>query len=837
MIMTVPINRLLQTQLKLLNLDAETAPTLEEWQQFLASLNQVQNERVKQRYQDLIETLDDTVTIHDTEGQILAVNEAACRHLGYTRDELLHMKTTDIDEPSYAANFGNRIAVQLHEGRLNGITGVHITKDGRRIDIDVSSKLIDYGGQTAVFGVTRDITWRKQMETALLRQNQNQFQSIFDHSPVPIAMTSIDLKYLRVNRAYMDLLGYAEDDILNHLVTEFTHPDDVQHNLDYQRSMLNGNMESADLEKRYVTRDGRIIYALTKLALVRDEAGNPLNFVSTVIDMTAARENEAAVRESEQRFQSLYEAAERQARELALLFEVRSAISSKLELGDLFRTTVEAIASTFSYEIVGIYLVKNDRLHLQYSHGYYGEVVEISVYEGVTGQAARTGKPVLVPDVNQHKGYLAAVEGIVCELAVPLLNEGHVVGVLNVESRIPGTLTEADLDLMTLLVEHLGVAIERAQLYTEVRLAKEEYQLIVNSVPEVIFRLSLQGEWQFVNAAWAVLTGYSQDETIGKRLEDFLMPESVADHMHQIEILFREGEVRFETAFLHQDGTALPAEVHVLLLRDVKGELVGEVGSIFDIRERRRQEQQKLELNLKQRTVESLKQFLSAISHDLRTPLSVMNTSLYLLERKMSPENDLLGYVRSVAAQTQHLSAAVEDMLDMSHLDDELVEYNFMRVNLNGLIRDVLVGLESTIDAHKQQLAYIPDPQLPLIMVDQVMMGKVVRNLLENAIQFTPTAGSIHVRTRRDGNQVLLEVSDTGIGMAPEEMEQVFERFYKADKARPVDGAGVGLGLSIVKKIVEAHHGTIDLKSTVGKGTTFVVALPIVQPATVPVTP
>jgi PAS domain S-box-containing protein len=765
------------------------------------------------------------------------VNEAACRRLGYSREELLRMKTTDIDEPGYAANFGNRIAVQMHEGRLNGITGAHITKDGRRIDIDVSSKLIDYGGQPAVIAIARDITWRKQMEAALLRQNQNQFKSIFDHSPVPIAMTSLDFKYQRVNRAYAELLGYAEEDIVDHSVMEFTHPDDVQHNLDYRQVMLDGQMESADLEKRYVTRDGRTVYALTKLALVRDENGHPLNFVSIVIDITTTRLNEAALRESEQRFQVLYEAAERQARELALLFEVRSAISSKLELGDLFRTTVEAIAATFSYEIVGIYLVKDGRLHLQYSRGYYGDVVEISVYEGISGEVARTGKPLLVPDVSQHKTYLEAVEGIACELALPLLNEGRVVGVLNIESRIPGALTEADLDLMTLLVEHLGVAVERTQLYTEVRLAKEEYQLIVNSVPEVIFRLNLEGEWQFVNAAWAALTGYSQDETIGKRLEDFLMPESIADHMHQIEILFREGEIRYETTVRHQDGTSLPAEVHLLLLRDVQGELVGEVGSIIDIRERRRQEQQKLELNLKQRTLESLKQFLSAISHDLRTPLSVMNTSLYLLQRKMSADNELLGYVRSLSTQTQHLSTAVEDMLDMSHLDDELVEFNFMRVNLNGLIRDVLVNLESKIDVHKQQLAFIPDPQLPLIMVDQLMMGKVVRNLLENAIQFTPPAGSIHVRTRRDGNFVLLEVSDTGIGIAPEETEHVFERFYKADKARPVDGAGVGLGLSIVKKIIESHHGTVQLKSTVGKGSTFTVALPILQPAATPVAP
>ncbi|MBL8119052.1 MAG: HAMP domain-containing histidine kinase, partial [Anaerolineae bacterium] len=183
-------------------------------------------------------------------------------------------------------------------------------------------------------------------------------------------------------------------------------------------------------------------------------------------------------------------------------------------------------------------------------------------------------------------------------------------------------------------------------------------------------------------------------------------------------------------------------------------------------------------------------------------------------------------YLNTLDEQVAHLTRTLQDMLDMSHLDDDIVEFNFRRLNLNGLVRDVLTGLKSEADEKRHSMIFIADPDAKQIMADQVMMGRVITHLIQNAIFYTPAGGSITVRTSYRDDRVILQVQDNGIGIDASEIPNIFDRFYKIDQARPVQNSGTGLGLSIVKKIVEAHNGTIHVISTPGKGSTFSVSLP-----------
>ncbi|MEZ4670897.1 MAG: HAMP domain-containing sensor histidine kinase [Anaerolineae bacterium] len=288
-------------------------------------------------------------------------------------------------------------------------------------------------------------------------------------------------------------------------------------------------------------------------------------------------------------------------------------------------------------------------------------------------------------------------------------------------------------------------------------------------------------------------------------------------------------DVRYRTMVNRPVGLPIPVEIHMQAVHDEVGREMFFAGTLADITEKLEQEKQATELVLKARTVEALKGFLNGVSHDLRTPLSTVITTCYLLRRRLEGNTALLGYINRLEEQVNILIRSVEDMLEMSHLDEDMVEFAFIKVNVNTLIRDVMVGLKTVAYGHHQNLNFEPFSQPLFVMADQLMLGKVVRNLVQNALYYTPSGGTITVQTTQSEGWITITVKDTGIGIASADLSQIFDRFYKADKARTGGTTGTGLGLPIVKKIVEIHNGIVEVSSEVGRGSSFKVRLPMVE--------
>lgn len=237
------------------------------------------------------------------------------------------------------------------------------------------------------------------------------------------------------------------------------------------------------------------------------------------------RRVEAALRENERRFRSLYQAAERQARDFALLDQVRTTLAQHLDLATVIRAVVEAIPQAFGYTQVSLYLLEDACLHLQHQVGYDRVIERIPISDGISGRVARTGQPVLLNDVRSDPAFLGAIEGIVSEICVPLFDQGRIAGILNVESTDGVTLTEADLHLMTAVADQVGVAIGRGRLYDQVLFNEARYRSILNTIGEVIFQTDAKGNLLFLNPAWETITGYTVEASLGHRLIDFVHPD------------------------------------------------------------------------------------------------------------------------------------------------------------------------------------------------------------------------------------------------------------------------------------------------------------------------
>ncbi len=224
---------------------------------------------------------------------------------------------------------------------------------------------------------------------------------------------------------------------------------------------------------------------------LRDSEGHVTGVIGVATDITEYKRAEQALKESEQRYRRLFVSAQRQTQEQALLDSVRIAMARELDLSAVFRAVGEGIAQTFGYALVSLYLRRGDTLHLQHQVGYDNPITEIPVAQGVSGGVAQTGQPVLIKNVRDVPEFLGAVENIVSEICVPLFDQDRVVGVLNVESTNDVVLSEADLQLMLALSDHINIAIGRARLYTEARRRSQVLAALHETALDLINRLEL----------------------------------------------------------------------------------------------------------------------------------------------------------------------------------------------------------------------------------------------------------------------------------------------------------------------------------------------------------
>ncbi|MFN8597665.1 MAG: ATP-binding protein [Anaerolineae bacterium] len=214
--------------------------------------------------------------------------------------------------------------------------------------------------------------------------------------------------------------------------------------------------------------------------------------------------------------------------------------------------------------------------------------------------------------------------------------------------------------------------------------------------------------------------------------------------------------------------------------------------------------------------------FVSDVSHELRTPITALMLNVELLEHGKPEKRE--HYLQVIRQQTLRQMQLIEDILNLSRLELSTTNVQFVTVNVNVLIEQAVNVYRASADAANLQLSFTPEPSLPTVSGVESHLSQVVTNLIANAINYTP-AGSVDVTTHRLAHEVLIEVRDTGLGIAPEDVPHLFERFYRGKLTWQV--RGTGLGLAIVKEITEAHRGHVEVDSVAGVGSTFRVYLPI----------
>jgi len=343
----------------------------------------------------------------------------------------------------------------------------------------------------------------------------------------------------------------------------------------------------------------------------------------------------------------------------------------------------------------------------------------------------------------------------------------------------------------------------------------------------------LDGTFARVNHTFLRWTGYQRDELLaGKGFQDLLtVAGRIYYETHYAPMLRMQGFVN-EIAFdlVCRDGRRLPVLLNTVQKQDASGAPLLYRTTIFDARERRQYER---ELQLARRKAEQAlalrDQFLSLASHELKTPLTTVIGYIDLLQRRAGKDNTLSERDRRtlqlIADQTQRLNKMIMSLFDISRIETGQLSIERAPVDVCALVKRVVDDVQVTLVERPIEVLCPDDPLI--IQGDNLRLEQVFQNLLQNAVKYSPRNASIGVVVRQHEGWIRVAVQDRGIGVPQADLPHLFERFYRADNVGLAKIGGLGIGLYVVKQIVELHGGEVMVESVEGKGSTFTVSLPL----------
>lgn len=362
---------------------------------------------------------------------------------------------------------------------------------------------------------------------------------------------------------------------------------------------------------------------------------------------------------------------------------------------------------------------------------------------------------------------------------------------------------------------------QQALLQDRLRLAT-----IVESLNDAIIGKTLDGIITSWNPAAERLYGYQAAEIIGKSIL-MLVPEDEPEDVIAILNKIRRGErvERYETQRKRKDGRIITVSLTVSPIRDERGVVTGAATIAYDITSLKAHEREAFRLAVEQENLRIITNFIHDTSHEFRTPLTIIQTASYLLSRT-NDANKRQERIDDIQEQIKHLSKLI-DQFQLMVLLQSADYLDLTSADVNDVVKTAHESLGQRAYEKRLKIRLELQPDLPSIRADMRQLHIAVSSLLENAILYTPEGGSITVSTSLGDRHICISVRDNGIGISPEDLPHIFDRLYKADKARPLNHSGMGLGLAMAKAVVEAHHGSIGVESVPGQGSVFTVELPL----------
>lgn len=522
----------------------------------------------------------------------------------------------------------------------------------------------------------------------------------------------------------------------------------------------------------------------------------------------------------------LYAESQRQARVMTALAESAVAITASLKLDDVLQRILEQITQALRVESVSLALIDPQTQELVYlaSSGEKSSSVtgmRLKMGQGIAGWVAREGVGAVVPDVNEDPRFYKGVDkktgfitrAIAC---APIRSAGQVIGVLQALNPIEGVFDPDALLVLTGIGSLAGTAIRHAELFEDLEAAHQRFRELFDDSIDPILITDWEGAIQEANRQAVAITGIEREQIRSMNIEQFHVV--AFDKVGQQFNALSSGEtITYEITLHTQGGREIPIQVNT---RKVLIEGVSYIQWILrDITERKNLDNLRNDL-------------ISMVYHDLRSPLANVVSSLDVLEAMLAREADATqkSLLEIAIRSTDRIQRLTNSLLDIRRLEAGQPLLNRQAISPESLAHDAVENILPVMENKQQEITLSIPSGLSDVFVDADMIRRVITNLLENAVKYTPAGSKVYLGASREDDRVMMWVQDTGPGIPVGDRERIFDKFTRLHgRSGP---KGMGLGLAFCRLAIEAHEGRIWVEDGPVSGACFKFTLPIATAST-----
>lgn len=741
---------------------------------------------VKEQYA-ILENIPIMIYLKDEKGRFIRVNKAfhdfICKNIGkIDRESITGKKDLEIFPDVLRVLFiDDEEVLRTGKEKFGIIRGLNL--EGKTIWLKLDKiPYISRGEIQGLIGVVKDVTDDVEKERSL-RESKERFKTLAETSPFAILVFQID-RIVYANRAAERLTGLDRREIIGTKFWEFVHPEyrDIVRIREFERQK---GRDVRPYECKIVTKSGEERWLqITGNRIIWE--GMPAGII-TAIDITDIKIVEEALRESEKKFRTLAECSP-----LDIVV---------IQDGKFVYTNLEkAIVTGYSREEL---LSMN---FLDVVHPDFKETILEKYRSIISGKRIAPFECKLLDKYGGERWAL-----------------------------LSGSLIDWNGKPSILVIVSDITARKRAE--EEAIEARKRLENILHAVADGIRIVGMDFKVKMMNRRMARMARVKMAEGIGMRCSDMFRCDKCGTDECSLRRVLKTGRsFQTETLRFTVDGKSLPCLQYVTPLRDKDGNIVGIIEDFRDIsmikktEERLRRAHQTLKRKNEQlEKLNNLKSlFLNITSHELRTPMAAIKGYAQLLEMDLSGKLDdkQRKILQTIIRNIDRLDRLINDILDVSRLESGTLKIVPENCRLDEIIDRAIETMKGQAKMKGIKIEKLVESDLPELFIDKYRMEQVITNLLSNAIKFSEKNSRVIVRAYKKDENVILEVQDFGRGIPKNKLKKIFEPFYQVDSGMDRKFGGAGLGLTIVKGIVEAHAGRIEVESKVREGTTFRIILP-----------